>query len=181
VLSYLHVTLVLVVYVSRFPAAIKLLEKDIFWEPLVSMLNTLLRFYHFHPRIEGDKLPIPEKNDFRPTPEEFAIRGLEWAASYFLPDYFPPDWYDIRWEPPVSALNTLLRFYHFRPRIEGGKLPIPEENDFRPTPEEFAVRGLEWASNYFPPDWFENKNIEEENQYKEDASMNTDYRPERIL
>ena len=115
VLSFLHVSLVFVVYVSQFPAAMRFLENDIHWEPLVSMLNTLLRFYHFHSRIEEDKLPIPEKNDFRPTPEEFAMRGLEWAASYF------------------------------------------------------------------PPDWFENKNIEEENQYKEDACMNTDYRPERIL
>jgi hypothetical protein len=48
-------------------------------------------------------------------------------------------------------MRRLLRFYHFYPRIEGGKLPIPEKNDFRPTPEEFAMRGLEWAASYFPP------------------------------
>jgi hypothetical protein len=78
-------------------------------------------------------------------------------------------------------LNTLLRFYHSYPRIEGDSLPVQEKNDFRPTPEEFAMRGLDFADSYFSTDWFENKNIEEENQYKEDASMNTDYRPERIL
>jgi hypothetical protein len=65
------------VYVSQFPVATKLLEKAILWEHLISMLSTLLWFYHFYPRIEGDKLSIPEKNDFRPTPEEFAMRGLE--------------------------------------------------------------------------------------------------------
>jgi hypothetical protein len=37
------------------------------------------------------------------------------------------------------------------------------------------------AESYFPTGWFANKNIEDENQYMEDASMNTDYRPERIL
>ena len=115
VLSFLHVTLVFLAFISQFPHAMRLLENEIHWEPLVSMLNALLRLYHFYPRIEGDELPIPEKNDFRPTPEEFAMRGLEWAASYF------------------------------------------------------------------PANWFENKNIEEENRYKEDASMSTDYRPERIL
>lgn len=115
VLSFLHVVLVFLVYVSQFTAAMQLLETEIRWDPMVTMLNTLLRFYHLYPRIEGEKLPIPEKNDFRPTPEEFAMRGLDWAASYS------------------------------------------------------------------PVDWFENKNIEEENQYKEDASMNSDYRPERIL
>jgi len=83
VLSFLHVTLVFIVYVSQLPVAINFLEKNILWEPLVSMLNTLLRFYHFYPRIEGDKLVIPEKNDFKPTSEEFTMRELEWAASYF--------------------------------------------------------------------------------------------------
>lgn len=114
-LSFLHVTLIFLLHVSRFPTAMRLLESEISWASLVQMLNSLLRFYHFYARIEGDKLPIPEKNDFRPTPEEFALRGLDWAKTYFSED------------------------------------------------------------------WFENKNIEDENQYKEDASMNTDYRPERIL
>ena len=81
----------------------------------------------------------------------------------------------------MQMLNSLLRFYHFYMRIEGDELLILEKNNFRPTPEEFALRGLDWATTYFPDDWFENKNIEDENQYKEDASMNTDYRPERIL
>jgi hypothetical protein len=66
-------------------------------------------------------------------------------------------------------------------RIEGGAKPIPEKNDFRPTPEEFAMRGLSWADTYLPTGWFSNKNIEYENQYKEEASMNTHYRPECIL
>ena len=77
VLSFLHVTLIFLLHVSRFPIAMRLLEREISWVSLVRMLNSLLRFYHFYTRIEGDELPIPEKNDFRPTPEEFALRGLD--------------------------------------------------------------------------------------------------------
>ena len=85
------------------------------------------------------------------------------------------------WKELVTTLNTLLRFYHNYPRIEGNLLPVPDKNDFRPTPEEFALRGLFWTVCYLIPGWLRNKNIEDENQYKENASMNTDYRLERIL
>jgi hypothetical protein len=78
-------------------------------------------------------------------------------------------------------LNALLRFYPHHDRIEGDEQARVEKSDFRPTPEEFAVRGLFWTVGYFQPKWFLNKNIEDENQYKEEASMNSDYRPERIL
>ena len=43
------------------------------------------------------------------------------------------------------------------------------------------MRGLDWAAGYFTPGWFQNKDIEDENQYKEDSFMNTGSRPERIL
>jgi len=115
ILSFLHVLSVFLVYVSRFPSAMALLEDDFPWEALVTMLNTLIRFYHTHDRIEQEDRPVPAKNDFRPCPEEFAMRGLFWTLDYF------------------------------------------------------------------PSGWFMNKNIEDENQYKEDASMNTEYRPEMIL
>ena len=65
--------------------------------------------------------------------------------------------------------------------MESEEQPVPDKNDFRPAPEEFAMRGLPWTVDYFSPDWFDNENIEDENQYKEDPSMNSDYRPERIL
>jgi hypothetical protein len=80
------------------------------------------------------------------------------------------------WKALVIMLNPLLRFYKNYPGIEGDLLPVPEKNDCRPTPEEFALRGLFWTVRYFIPGWFRNKNIEDENQYKEDASMDTEYR-----
>jgi len=78
-------------------------------------------------------------------------------------------------------LNTLMHFYHNYSCIEGDLLLVPDKNDFRPTPEEFALRGLFWTFRYFISGWFRKKSIKDENQYKEDASMNTDYRPECIL
>jgi hypothetical protein len=113
VLSFLHATLIFLLWVARFPAAMQLLEKKIFWGSLVHKLNYLLRSYHLYSRIEGDELPMLDKKNCRPTPEEFAMRGLK------------------------------------------------------------------WADQHSPRDWF--KNIEDENQYKEKISMNTDYRPERVL
>jgi hypothetical protein len=85
------------------------------------------------------------------------------------------------WEGLANMLNTLLRSYQNYSRIESDLLPVPDKNDFRPASEEFAPRGLFWSVRYFMPGWFRNKNIEDEEQYKEDALMNTEYRPERIL
>jgi hypothetical protein len=52
------------------------------------MLNVLLKFYYTHSRIEGDTMPIPEKNNFCPIPKEFTIHGLFWADTYFPPGWF---------------------------------------------------------------------------------------------
>jgi len=115
VLSFLHATLIFLLWVAQFPAAMQLLEKKILWGSLVHKLNYLLQSYHLYSRIEGDELPTLDKKNCRPTPEEFAMQGLK------------------------------------------------------------------WADQHSPRDWFKNKNIEDENQYKEEISMNTDYRPERVL
>jgi len=53
-------------------------------------------------------------------------------------------------------------------------------DEFRPFPEDFALRGLLWADNYFPEEWFTHEKIDEEEKYHERASM-TDERKERIL
>jgi hypothetical protein len=88
----------------------------------------------------------------------------------------------------LARPNALLQLFYLKILKSSQSLntaeelfQVPENDSFRPTPEEFEQRGLFWAANYFIPSWFRNKNIEDENQYKEDASMNTEYRPERIL
>ena len=77
-------------------------------------------------------------------------------------------------------LNTLLVTLGASSTIEGENFPIPEKDDARPFPEDFAMRGLLWADNYYPETWFTNEKIDEEDKYHELASM-TAQRRERIL
>lgn len=88
VLPFLHVILVFVYKMSRHPGAMGMLEADFPWELLVVMLNTLLASVGTLSRIEVDSFPLPEKDDNRPFPEDFAMRGLLFAESYFPEEWF---------------------------------------------------------------------------------------------
>jgi hypothetical protein len=54
-----------------------------------------------------------------------------------------------------------------------------ERSDELPLPEDYLVRGLIWAHNYFPKKWFEREHDEEE-RYLELAST-VKSRMERVL
>ena len=85
------------------------------------------------------------------------------------------------WERLAIMLNTLLVSYDLASDfIESNTFPLPEKDYIRPLPEDFALRGLLWAEDYFPTDWFHNEKIDEEGKYHERASM-TAQRKERIL
>ncbi|TVY45744.1 EST/SMG-like protein [Lachnellula occidentalis] len=88
VLPFIHVTLVFFYFMSRRPGTMSFLQAAFPWVALSIMLNTLLSSYSTPGRIEGDKFPSPEKDDTRPFPEDFAMRGLLWAE-----DYFPEEWF----------------------------------------------------------------------------------------
>jgi len=77
-------------------------------------------------------------------------------------------------------LNTLLAPYRTPARIERSEFPLPLKDDVRPFTEDFAMRDLLWADDYFPEKWFSNEKIDDEEKYLEVASM-TDDRKERIL
>ena len=77
-------------------------------------------------------------------------------------------------------LNTLLVSLGTTRPIERDTFPSPEKDDARPLPEDFALRGLLWAEDYFPVEWFNNEKIDEEEKYHERASM-TAQRKERIV
>jgi len=91
----------------------------------------------------------------------------------YLRDSFPTQLLSI-------MLNTLLSSYETSGIIEDDKFPLPEKDDVRPFPEDFAMRGLLWAEDYYPDGWFTNEKIDEEEKYHERASM-TPQRKERIL
>jgi hypothetical protein len=98
VLPFIHVTLVFMLFMARRPAAMEYLQAEFPWERLSTMLNTL-----FAPkdqsqkeegpsqkdRIQKEDFPQPEKkDDARPFPEDFAMRGLLWAENYFPDKWF---------------------------------------------------------------------------------------------
>jgi hypothetical protein len=87
---------------------------------------------------------------------------------------------DFPWELLSTFLNTLLATYKMSSRIENDTFPLPEKDEVRPFPEDFAMRGLLWTDNLFPESWFTNEKIDEEEKYHELASM-TAQRKERIL
>jgi hypothetical protein len=88
VLPFIHVTLVFLLNMSRYPAAMGLLQADFPWALLSVMLNTLMASYGAPDRIEDDNFPLPEKDDVRPFPEDFAMRGLLWSENYFPTEWF---------------------------------------------------------------------------------------------
>jgi hypothetical protein len=85
------------------------------------------------------------------------------------------------WQPLIGILNNLIRNYKTYDRIESKDIPVPDKEDFRPFPDDFALRGLFWTEHLYPRTWFENRNIDDENQYKDEASVDAEFRPERIL
>jgi Est1 DNA/RNA binding domain len=83
VLPHVHISLVFMNHIMRSEPDMKLVEKEFPWEFLASILNTLVTSYDNFRRVENHRFPEPENEVGRPLPEDFNIRGLEWAASYY--------------------------------------------------------------------------------------------------
>lgn len=69
----------------------RLLEIKFPWQSLTVMLNTLLVPYGTPDRIENPTFPLPVKDDVRPFPEDFALRGLLWSDGYYPDQWFSND------------------------------------------------------------------------------------------
>ncbi|KAM3066221.1 hypothetical protein ACMFMG_012125 [Clarireedia jacksonii] len=87
-LSYVHCTLVFMYRMSLFSGAMDLLAATFPWQSLAIYLNTLLTSYITLDRIQDDKFPLPEKNDVRPLPEDYAMRGLIYAEKLYPEKWF---------------------------------------------------------------------------------------------
>ncbi|KAH8585924.1 hypothetical protein B0O99DRAFT_748679 [Bisporella sp. PMI_857] len=68
---------------------------------------------------------------------------------------------------PFAKLKRQLNTFEKSTRIMDENFPLPEKDDSRPLPEDFALRGLLWADNYFPDNWFSRDKIDEEEKYQE--------------
>ncbi|KAF8853318.1 hypothetical protein BDZ45DRAFT_81676 [Acephala macrosclerotiorum] len=84
------------------------------------------------------------------------------------------------WKSLASLLNNLLESYDTSlGTIDRDIFPIPNEVEVRPFPEDFAMRGLLWAEEYFPSSWF-SEEVDYDDKWDNLASM-IPQRRERIL
>jgi len=96
------------------------------------------------------------------------------AAMSHLEDRFP-------WKLTSVTLNYLMKTIKTEPRIDADKLPGPEKGEEPiPLPEDYALRGLLFAEDFFPNGWFDNERLDETDRYLE-AGSKTVERQERIL
>ncbi|KAM4065549.1 est1 DNA/RNA binding domain-containing protein [Hirsutella rhossiliensis] len=86
------------------------------------------------------------------------------------------------WKLTTIMLNYLLQTIGRKPRIDTEAFPGPEKEGEPPypLPEDYALRGLVYAQDYFPDKWFENERIDESDRYLEPPSKALE-RQERIL
>ncbi|KAK5663154.1 hypothetical protein OQA88_6571 [Cercophora sp. LCS_1] len=81
------------------------------------------------------------------------------------------------WKLLSLTLNTLTGSGQGFARFEGDEFPRAEKEEApRPLPEDYAMRGLLWAENHFPKDWFTNDKIEDDEKGLELASMGEERR-----
>ncbi|KAF4952455.1 hypothetical protein FSARC_12627 [Fusarium sarcochroum] len=84
------------------------------------------------------------------------------------------------WKLTSLMLNSLLVSCEPGYKVQS-HFRVPEKDQLpRPLPEDFAMRGLLYAEDYFPNDWFRNDKIDEDEKYFELASMSQE-RKDRIL
>ena len=88
VLPHVHVSLVFLYHLDASDPMIKSLVDQFPLGAMAKLLNTLVRTYKTHSRIEQASFPVPEKGLGRPLTEDYTLRGLIWAVGYFPEEWF---------------------------------------------------------------------------------------------
>ncbi|KAK2006166.1 hypothetical protein LZ32DRAFT_595999 [Colletotrichum eremochloae] len=86
----------------------------------------------------------------------------------------------IPWKLISSMLNSLLKVCVSVDGIDSEGFPRPSKGTPRPLPEDFAQRGLLWANNYYPEDWFKSELDDHEKDLEEDFRMKQCLREQRL-
>lgn len=111
----------------------------------------------------------------------WSIREVDKALEYIEKD--------IPWNALCSFLNSLLVEFDTmkvkdvakaRRRLKADAFPGPDEGTARPLSEDFIVRGQLYTQNYFPPTFFSDAMIDDDERSVELPSMN-EPRVERML
>jgi hypothetical protein len=66
------------------------------------------------------------------------------------------------WSEIVAFLNTLSKSERHEPLVTSDLFPNQDQNDNRPLPEDYLIRGQVWSQCYFPEWWFGSEHDEEE-------------------
>ncbi|KAF7885486.1 uncharacterized protein EAF02_003995 [Botrytis sinoallii] len=115
-LSYVHCTLVFIYRISNVSGAMNLLAEAFPWPRLMIYLNTLLRSNINLDRIRADEfpwLPVLERGEMHPLPEDYAMRGLGFAESLY-----PKEWFlDDKREEQVKYHELRIMEEHRKERI----------------------------------------------------------------
>lgn len=123
VLSYLHVLMVFLNYIAQKPGAMPFLVARFPMQTLVTFLNSLARCKTqfggeiSYQHITGELQPVLGWKEsikglgeqFRPYPEEVAMRGLFWADGYFSRDHFQKDEDDDKYWKHELSVDTDYR------------------------------------------------------------------------
>lgn len=90
-------------------------------------------------------------------------------------------WEDsIPWRKTARLLNHLLQTCGFTPQLYADRIPNPERGEAQPLPEDFAMRGLLYTSDYFADNWFNKVSIGD-NEMRLHSRSTVRERQERIL
>jgi hypothetical protein len=119
----------------------------------------------------------PEDNNVYPMIHAYLvlIRGLAGAqkAMLYLERWIP-------WEDLAFFLTSIATQDTMTSRVFAEAFPIPQTGIGRPLPEDFIMRGQPWSEFYFPPTWFLDAAVADEERTIELLSMKAP-RIERIL
>ena len=74
---------------------------------------------------------------------------------------------NVPWESIVTFLNTLDRSGVVESRFEGSAFPRPLSGIGQQLSEDFILRGLVWAKDYFPTGYFQGQVVDEDGRTQE--------------
>ncbi|KAI0388347.1 hypothetical protein F5Y17DRAFT_470485 [Xylariaceae sp. FL0594] len=88
VLPYTHVVIVFMYYLTRHPSALRSLEDRFPWKLLSLLLNAFLESCREYNIIQSDRFPTETSKEYRPLPEDFGLKGFDFAEPYHPIDFF---------------------------------------------------------------------------------------------
>ncbi|TQS36109.1 hypothetical protein Golomagni_03450 [Golovinomyces magnicellulatus] len=91
ILSYVHVTLAFLYYVGLHPGAMDHIKPGLPLSQFVKKINAIIIGSEITVSPKDLEFPYPKDEEFKPLPEDYAMRGLVWTKDYFPENWFSKD------------------------------------------------------------------------------------------